>query len=374
VVVAAACGGLVWHGGFREGAQLALAAVALCTLALWPAAWPEPLWIAGGLSLAALADAAAFALHGGSLGTLAAGLAVPALLAVAAAEPAALDRWLLPALAVTAATVATAGLAGLVLRSPPLAERIAGLWRAGGTLEYPPALGLVCVCGLAAVLALHAAGVLDLGPALVAGGILVAGAAATFDRVTAIEVLGLLALCVVRLPDARTASIALALGAAIAGAIALAAAGDGDAVSRHLRHGPISSREAVWGDAATAISERPFTGRGPGAFPDLQAQRHPRHPAYAHDAALEQGVDAGLVAAAGTAAALAAMLLAGLRGMASTDPRRLAAGVVATAVAASGLYDFTWSFAPIVLIGALAALALGPTYAATGDRARSSSP
>jgi hypothetical protein len=47
---------------------------------------------------------------------------------------------------------------------------------------------------------------------------------------------------------------------------------------------------------------------------------------------------------------------------------------VATAVAASGLYDFTWSFAPIVLIGALAALALGPTYAATGDRARSSSP
>jgi O-antigen ligase len=216
--------------------------------------------------------------------------------------------------------------------------------------------------------------VLDLGPALVAGGILVAGAAATFDRVTAIEVLGLLALCVVRLPDARTASIALALGAAIAGAIALAAAGDGDAVSRHLRHGPISSREAVWGDAATAISERPFTGRGPGAFPDLQAQRHPRHPAYAHDAALEQGVDAGLVAAAGTAAALAAMLLAGLRGMASTDPRRLAAGVVATAVAASGLYDFTWSFAPIVLIGALAALALGPTYAATRDRARSSSP
>jgi len=85
-------------------------------------------------------------------------------------------------------------------------------------------------------------------------------------------------------------------------------------------------------------------------------------------------VDPGLVAAAGTAAALAAMLLAGLRGMASTDPRRLAAGVVATAVAASGLYDFTWSFAPIVLIGALAALALGPTYAATGDRARSSSP
>lgn len=270
MVVAAACGGLVWHGGFREGAQLALAAVALCTLALWPAAWPEPLWIAGGLSLAALADAAAFALHGGSLGTLAAGLAVPALLAVAAAEPAALDRWLLPALAVTAATVATAGLAGLVLRSPPLAERIAGLWRAGGTLEYPPALGLVCVCGLAAVLALHAAGVLDLGPALVAGGILVAGAAATFDRVTAIEVLGLLALCVVRLPDARTASIALALGAAIAGAIALAAAGDGDAVSRHLRHGPISSREAVWGDAATAISERPFTGRGPGAFPTFR--------------------------------------------------------------------------------------------------------
>jgi hypothetical protein len=31
--------------------------------------------------------------------------------------------------------------------------------------------------------------------------------------------------------------------------------------------------------------------------------------------------------------------------------------VAATAVAASGLYDFTWSFAPLLVLGALTALA-----------------
>ena len=38
------------------------------------------------------------------------------------------------------------------------------------------------------------------------------------------------------------------------------------------------------------------------------------------------------------------------------DPGRIAFGVSATAVAVSGLYDFTWSFRPMVLLGALGAL------------------
>jgi hypothetical protein len=36
---------------------------------------------------------------------------------------------------------------------------------------------------------------------------------------------------------------------------------------------------------------------------------------------------------------------------------RLSAGVAASAVALSGLYDFTWSFAPLLLLGAVSALA-----------------
>jgi hypothetical protein len=63
-------------------------------------------------------------------------------------------------------------------------------------------------------------------------------------------------------------------------------------------------------------------------------------------------------AAIATALALLAMLLAGLRGLASRDPLRLSAGVSASAVALSGLYDITWSFAPILLLGAVSAVAL----------------
>jgi hypothetical protein len=75
---------------------------------------------------------------------------------------------------------------------------------------------------------------------------------------------------------------------------------------------------------------------------------------------LEQAVEAGLIAAAGTALALLAMLVAGVPALSARDPGRIAFGVSATAVALSGLYDFTWSFPPLVLLGALAALAARP--------------
>ena len=100
---------------------------------------------------------------------------------------------------------ATAGLAGLALRSPPLAERIAGVWRAGGTFEYPPALGLFCVCALAFALALHAAGRLDRLTAVVSGAVLTAAAVATFDRVTWLETAAVLAVFAVRVPALRRA-------------------------------------------------------------------------------------------------------------------------------------------------------------------------
>ena len=68
-----------------------------------------------------------------------------------------------------------------------------------------------------------------------------------------------------------------------------------------------------------------------------------------------------MLAAPGTALALLAMLVAGGMGAGLARPRPLAFGVAATAVALSGLYDFTWSFPPLVLLGALAALAAGPS-------------
>lgn len=51
-----------------------------------------------------------------------------------------------------AAVEALLGLAGVVLREEPWAQRIGGSWRPGGTFEYPPALALLQVCALPAVL------------------------------------------------------------------------------------------------------------------------------------------------------------------------------------------------------------------------------
>jgi hypothetical protein len=72
---------------------------------------------------------------------------------------------------------------------------------------------------------------------------------------------------------------------------------------------------------------------------------------------LEQAFEAGIPAAVGTAVVLVAMLLTGVGALTAAEPGRLAAAVAATAVALSGLYDFTWSFAPLLLLGALAAMA-----------------
>jgi hypothetical protein len=78
---------------------------------------------------------------------------------------------------------------------------------------------------------------------------------------------------------------------------------------------------------------------------------------------LEGAVESGALAAVGTAIALVAMLVAGVRALASRAPLRLSAGVGASAVALSGIYDITWSFAPLMLLGAVSAVACRPSKA-----------
>jgi O-antigen ligase len=56
------------------------------------------------------------------------------------------------AIAIVAGIAALAGLTGVVLREEPWAERIGGAWRAGGPFEYPPALALLQVSALPALL------------------------------------------------------------------------------------------------------------------------------------------------------------------------------------------------------------------------------
>ena len=225
VVIAPAFGVALWHGGFTRGGQLAFAAIAFAGAA-WFRPRPQAVDVAlvGGLAAVALANLASLAWNRGDSSTAAAlaATALPLLVALGAAARPALLRWLpLIVLALGLAT-ATAGLAGLALRSPPLAERIAGVWRAGGTFEYPPALGLVCVCALAFALALHAAGQLDRLTTVVSGAVLTAAAVATFDRVTWLETVAVLALFAVRVPALRRAIWPVVAAAAACALLALA--------------------------------------------------------------------------------------------------------------------------------------------------------
>ena len=185
VVVAPAFGVALWHGGYTRGGLLAFAAVAAAGLALVRPAPPAAATVLlGGLTAVAAANLASLAWHRDSSAAAAlAAAALPLLVWIGSARRPQLARWLPLLVLALGLVTATAGLAGLVLRSPPLAERIAGVWRAGGTFEYPPALGLVCVCALAAALALHAAGELDGTGTVVAAALLTAAAAASFDRV-----------------------------------------------------------------------------------------------------------------------------------------------------------------------------------------------
>jgi len=365
VVIAPAFGVALWHGGFTRGGRLAFAAIAIAGVA-WFRPRPQAVDVAlvGGLTAAALANLASLAWHHGdsSAAVALAATALPLLVVLGAAARPALMRWLPMIVLALGLATATAGLAGLALRSPPLAERIAGVWRAGGTFEYPPALGLVCVCALAFALALHAAGRIDRLTAVVSGAVLMGAAAATFDRVTWLETVAVLALFAVRAPALRRAIWPVVVAAAACALLALAVSHPSrSALERHLRHGALSTRTDVWHAAWDAALKRPLLGYGPGQFRLIHAEPGAApaagHVSLAHDAVLEQAVEAGLIAAAGTALALLAMLFAGVPALCARDPSRIAFGMSAAAVALSGLYDFTWSFPPLVLLGALAALA-----------------
>jgi O-antigen ligase len=357
---------MLWHGGFRSPAQVALACVAALGLVLYGGRLRAAPLLAG-LALAAAAGVASLAWHRdrSTIAPVLAAIAVPCLLAVAARAHARLAAELPLVVALLGATVATTGLAGLALRTEPLAEQIAGVWRAQGTLEYPPALGLVCVCALAATLALHAQGTLDRPSAVVVGALLAATATATFDRVAWIEIAAVLALFAGRVISVRrTVAIVVAVSVACALVALVISHPSRAALERHLRHGPVSSRSDVWRASWDAARDRPLLGYGPGRFSAIyDTTSHPGltrragRVNLAHNAVLEQAVESGIVAAIGTAVALAAMLLAGARALASREPLRLSAGVAASAVALSGLYDFTWSFAPLLLLGAVSALA-----------------
>src|SRR6478672_1540153 len=276
VVIAPAFGVALWHGGFTRGGRLAFAAIAIAGVA-WFRPRPRAVDVAlvGGLTAANLASLAWH--HGDSSAAVAlAATALPLLVVLGAAARPALVRWLPMIVLALGLATASAGLAGLALRSPPLAERIAGVWRAGGTFEYPPALGLFCVCALAFALAVHAAGRIDRLTGVVSGAVLTAAAVATFDRVTWLETVAVLALFAVRVPALRRAIWPVVAAAAACALLALAVSHPSrSALERHLRHGALSTRTDVWHAASDAALKRSLLGYGPGQFRHIYAAPGP---------------------------------------------------------------------------------------------------
>ena len=130
---------MLWHGGFRPPAQVAMAAIAVLGLTLYGADL-RPTFLNAGLAAAAAGAVASLAWHRdrSSIAPVLAAIAVPCLVGVAAKARARLVPELPLVVALLGATVATTGLAGLALRIEPLAERIAGVWRAQGRSSIHP--------------------------------------------------------------------------------------------------------------------------------------------------------------------------------------------------------------------------------------------
>jgi O-antigen ligase len=268
-----------------------------------------------------------------------------------------------------AAVAFGAGLAGLIaalLHAPPYAERIAGVWRPGGPFEYPPALALLEVSALPALLAAvtararltRLAGAAGLA---VACGVL-ALAASRIALAMAVVVLGAWAFQRwrprVRLRFALPVVVAVALAA---GGLAFgAAAGQGVGPRTGLLHG----RASTWRAAVETFADRPLAGAGADAFLAGSARHQGGQTVvFAHDLPLELAAELGV---AGLALALA---LYGAVGRALWRARSTSAAVLlgpaAAAFLVAGLVDWPWHLAGS---GAIWAVAVG---ALTGERAPS---
>src|SRR5436309_510415 len=129
-VVAASLGVLLWHGGYRSGGQLLLTGIAVACIAL---VRPRPGLrvlldpLVGGLALAAAANLASLAWHGHRWAPALAVVSVAVITAWGLAAGPRLAHPLVLAELGVGLACATAGLAGLLLHSRPLAERIDGI-------------------------------------------------------------------------------------------------------------------------------------------------------------------------------------------------------------------------------------------------------
>lgn len=150
--------------------------------------------------------------------------------------------WLVVAIASVTALTAALGLVGAALESEPWAQRIGGSWRAGGTLEYPPALALLQVSALPGLLTAMARGRGPSAAAGATGAALAAGVLAlSVNRLTI--ALACLVMAMALIWPTHTLGAGRALAAAAVALIVVAGA------AVHLIAGGYTPPRATGGDA-----------------------------------------------------------------------------------------------------------------------------
>jgi hypothetical protein len=230
--------GVFANGGYAPAARVAFALAALAMLAFRrvPMRWARDPVVIVLLGLAALGALSALWTLGPADRTVRWALVCLGWAAVAmgaahvASQPGGVGV-LAGAVAVIAVAAGAIGLVAAAVAAPPYAERIAGVWRPGGPFEYPPALALLEVSALPALLGAMAARSPRLAGAGAAG-IAVAGGvlALSASRVSlglAVAAGGLALSAPAATVRARRAVVGGALGVGTASGVVLALAGDG---------------------------------------------------------------------------------------------------------------------------------------------------
>jgi O-antigen ligase len=361
------------EGGYSAGARIAFGVLALCGAVVasgWRAGeqrrvWREPVVLVL-LALAALGALSALWTLGPVDRTLrwalvCAGYAGVVVAAAAVARRRGGVELLAGALAAMAIGAGLAGLIAWLLHAPPYAEQLSGSWRPGGPFEYPPALALLEVSALPALLAavtsrkrlLVWAGAIGLA---VAAGVL-ALAASRISLAMAVAVVGLWAARRHRgAPPRRDALPAVLAAALLAGSFAFGTAGD-------FLHG----RADTWGAAVETFADRPLAGAGADAFLAGSIQHQaPQTTVFAHNLPLELAAELGIAGLLLALALYAATARALWRARATRAATLL--GPAAAAFLVASLVDWPWHLAGS---GAIWALSVG---ALTGVRAAAEKP
>jgi O-antigen ligase len=355
--------GVFAEGGYSGGARVAFGVAGVCAglLAARRGAAREPVVLVL-MALAALGLLSALWTLGPVDRTVrwalvCAGYAGVAVAAAAVARRRGGVELLAGAVAAIAVGAGLAGLIAVLLHAPPYAERIAGVWRPGGPFEYPPALALLEVSALPALLAalssrkrlVVATGAFGLAVAVC----VLALAASRTALAFAVVVVGIWALRRLR-PDVRLRLVLpfVLVAALLAGGLAFGVSAEqGAGPSTGFLHG----RASTWRAAVDTFADRPLRGAGADAFLAGSARHQGGETVvFAHDLPLELAAELG-VAGAALAVALYAAVGRTLWRVRGTRAFVLL-GPSAAAFLLAGLVDWPWHLAGC---GAIWALSVG---------------